>query len=302
MGVRVETLSGAAVLGLLAAACGSESRGPATVVDVPSKRPAPAPTAERGCQAAHEAPPDTLHFVWPGRAGEVNPRPVDRSLALFEDDAYNRALTCPRVARPAESGADAHLCPLAPAASIRVGTATLWTAMSRYTHEWDGMYGFKDDVVLAVPATPQPRPIHTLAQWNQSVVDCGSELTMRRQQTVDLDGDGCLELCVETVEEAGVGLFEVIDRDPHAQPWRPVSRMRSITAWRFVASQAKLVRARALDDDCPRSGYAFFVPREDYGDALTERARVQGDDVPLAPCPAPSADSCFDPEVCKKPR
>jgi len=162
------------------------------------------------------------------------------------------------------------------------------------------MYGFEDEVVLALPDMPQPRPIHTLTQWNQDVVDCATSLTMRRQRSLDLDGDGCDELCVETVEEAGVGLFEVMDLDERGEPWRPVSRARRITAWRWDGD--RLARAAALDGDCPRVGYGFFVPRNDYGDALTARARVQGDDVELAPCPDLPPGSCFDRAICDHPR
>ncbi|MBW2453725.1 MAG: hypothetical protein JRI68_04410 [Deltaproteobacteria bacterium] len=281
MGANPPGLGGVLLLMLMAPACGAEPRQRVTVVDVPAiALTAAAPRHER-CQTVETAPPAVLRLRWPGRATDINPRVEDRALALFVDDAYNYALTCPRVARPAEPNGDFHLCPLQPTASLRIGPATVWVAVSRYSHEWDGMYGFEDEVVLALPGTPQARPIHTLTQWNQDVVDCASQLTMRRQRVVDLDADGCSELCIETVE-----------------PWRPVSRRRHITAWRFEPSRSQLVQVPALDGECPRVGYSFFVWRKDYGDALTDRARVQGDDDGLAPCPDLPPEVCFDRRMC----
>jgi len=236
-----------------------------------------------------------LRFTWPGDATEVRPRPEDRELALFELDANNRALTCPGSARPSSGG---HLCVLEPTVSIRLDNSVLWTAASFRSHEWDGMYGFDEDVVIAIPTPHGPRPIHTLTQWNQDVVDCDSQLTMRRQRAEDLDGDSCAELCVETVKEVGEGLFSVMDLDDRKGAWFPVARRRRIEAWRYDAPRAQLIRAPSFDAACPTDGYAFFVPRTGYDDALAGRAYVQGDRA-VAPCPKVGRESCFDRELCQ---
>lgn len=87
--------------------------------------------------------------------------------------------------------------------------------------------------------------------------------------------------------------------DEHGKTWRPITRTRTIHAWRLSEDRARLHRAPTLDARCPKTGYAFFTPFEAWSDAVGPRARVQGRGGRLAPCPKGPSDSCFDLDACR---
>ena len=236
------------------------------------------------CAVPRHPPPAPLLLEWPGRPGEANPRAEDHALALFPDDEWNRAVPCSRdldASQPADP--ERHRCRFEHVAALRLAGHDLWLAAASYGHEWDGMYGLEQEVVVLVPGADGPTVLATLTQWHEDVCDCRTVLDQRRQAAVDLDGDGESELCVESVHEAGVGLFEVMDMDDHHQVWRPIERTRWISAFRLAGG--RLVPAAELSSRCPRTGYSPFVPVAPVPDAVAARRTVQGDP-PLAPCPA----------------
>ena len=225
-----------------------------------------------------------------------NPAPDEHDLAIYEEDEWNRALVCPR---DQTVDGETHLCTYTRTGTLGVGDARIWTGATRTSHEWDGMYGYDSEVVLVLPTISGPRILGTLTQWKQDVVDCYTSLRLRRQQTRDLDRDGRPELCVESVTEEGEGLFHAMDLDEHGKTWRPITRTRTIHAWRLSEDRARLHRAPTLDARCPKTGYAFFTPFEAWSDAVGPRARVQGRGGRLAPCPKGPSDSCFDLDACR---
>jgi hypothetical protein len=207
---------------------------------------------------------------WWGTDADVNSREQDRVLALFADDAYNRALVCPGSRGPAGAGTVTCIFPWS--STLDVGGVELIAAVVRHGHEHDGMYGIDEEIVLVDPRG-DPVLVHTLAQWTQDVVDCRSTLVQRRLLTRDLDADGENELCVESVEELGSGLFVVMS----VQRWFPSRRTRGIDAFSYDAGAQRLVRRPTLDGACPRTGYAPFVTTPRFVDPLYWRRSVQGD-------------------------
>lgn len=240
-------------------------------------------------------PPVPLRLVHDGSPGGHNPSERDRKLALFSDDEWGRVLPCPRDLddnQPADP--DRHRCAYRAAAALGLAGHTVWAGVAVYGHEFDGMYSQEQGIVLVEPG-PQPRVIATLIQWNEDVVDCRSLLRMRRRNLADLDGDGLAELCVETVDEAGVGLFETMDLGEHGK-WQPNRRTRRIEAFVYDPVRARLERAPRLDARCPHQGYIRFVDTPVLADPLAWRLDLQGAQRP-ARCPDPDqVNSCFD--VC----
>jgi hypothetical protein len=115
-----------------------------------------------------------------------------------------------------------------------------------------------------------------LSQWVLEVTDGNSTLRQRRQRTADLDGDGRTELCIESIDELGVGLFDLMDLRDQGRRWVPTERTRTIVAMAYDG--AKLHRVPTLDGRCPRTGYASFVippPSNDRGDPFQERRQIQ---------------------------
>jgi len=179
-------------------------------------------------------------------------------------------------------------CSLSAGAPLRVGGLTLCAGMYASGHEWDGMYGHKEVVLLARPVGSGLRVVHAIPQWVQEVPDCFTELLHQRQLVRDLDGDGATELCVESVYEVGEGLFTVMD----AKRWRPQRRERSLRAYRVHPTRGVLLRAEALDLLCPRRGYAPFVAHDSVGDSVAWRGRVQGGHLCPPRCARPLKDAC----------
>src|SRR5262249_19804600 len=140
-----------------------------------------------------------------------------------------------------------------------------------------------------------PRVIATLIQWSEDVSDCRAQLRMRRRNLADLDGDGRAELCIETVDEAGVGLFEIMALGKQGGRWRPNRRTRGTEPFR--CDRAGLERAPPLDPRCPRQGYIPFVDTPVLDDPLAWRVELQGEEQP-ARCPERDrVNDCFD--VCR---
>ena len=240
----------------------------------PARQPTPTPTPA----------PAVLELEWAGPPDVSNPGDGERALALFADDEWNRALPCPQsLAERQPAAADRHRCVLR-AAALGVGGATLWAGLARFGHEFDGMYGSEEAIVL-VDARAPGRPIATLIQWGLEVNDGAATLLQRRFRTADLDDDGRPELCVESITELGGGLFEVMDLTESGAPWRPVTRQRHLAAFTYDAASARLRRVGALDRRCPDRGYAPFVAPtvEPVGDPISGRRHIQGDDAPPSP-------------------
>jgi hypothetical protein len=226
----------------------------------------------------------------------TNPAPDEHDLAIYEEDEWNRALVCPR---DQTVDGETHLCTYTRTGTLAVGDTRVWTGATQTSHEWDGMYGVNSEVVLVLPLVSGPRILGTLTQWHQSVVDCYTSLRFRRHRTRDLDRDGLPELCIETVLEEGEGLFHVMDLDDHGKHWRPITRARTIHAWRLSGDRTRMLRFPTLDHRCPSTGYEFFTPFEAWEDAVGHRSKVQGKGGRLARCPRGASDSCFELDACK---
>lgn len=225
-----------------------------------------------------------------------NPAPNEHDLAIYEDDEWNRALVCPE---DQTVDGDTHLCAYKRTGTLAVGDARIWAGATRTSHEWDGMYGYDSEVVLALPLVSGPRILGTLTQWRQTVTDCDTSLRYRRHGIRDLDRDGLPELCIESVLEEGEGLFHVIELGDRGRHWRPITRSRTLHAWRLSGDRTRLLRAPKLDRRCPKKGYAFFTPFEAWDDPVGHRSGIQGTAGRLAPCPEGPADSCLDLEACR---
>lgn len=220
------------------------------------------------------------------RAGEqgpdprrhANPTEADHALALYREDEWNRALACPEQ-RAAVQPTDPHRirCELSPVGVLATGPVPLTVALSITHHEHDGMYGKDEDVVVLSgnPGAPEPSVVATVTQLSFDVVDTGTTFRMRRQRVIDLDRDGASDLCIESVEETGPGLFTIMEL--RGRPFRPASRTRGIDAW-TVSLAGELVRRAALDGRCPGTGYRPFVaPATSSTDPVEARRAAQGE-------------------------
>ncbi len=229
--------------------------------------------AEVEVQAAGEASAPALELTLP--RVEQNPRPEDRALALFREDAHNRALVCPRRRSATQPEDPATMrCAFSPLATLPTSPA-LRAGLSETSYEHDGMYGYSEDVVL-VSRTPSgaERVVGTLTQRQVDVYDASSVLRMRRQRVVRARGGDIL--CVESVIECGPGLFTLMERG--GRPYRPHARSRGVDAFRLTPA-GTLERAAALDGLCPARGYQSFVPPlRDANTPIERRRRVQGED------------------------
>jgi len=235
---------------------------------------------------------------WPGPQEGHYARHEDHGLALFEEDKWNEALECSRSradSQPADK--ETHRCLYRSTGSLEVGGQAIWAAVYHHSHEWDGMYGDEEDIVLLTGGRT-PTVLHTLNQWDRNVVDCRTTLKSRRYRTVDLDGDKVTELCIETKEEVGEGLFYMMDLGDHSLPWLPISSARSFAAFSFDSKKNKLVRRPQLEGKCPADGYKTFVPYDSFGDAANYRRSLQGEATELAQCPLIPYDTCFEIEEC----
>jgi hypothetical protein len=231
-------------------------------------------------QRAVTPPPIPFELEWDGPPGAANPQRGDVRFVVFPEDEWTRVLPCPRsLAAQQPTAPDRHRCAFPAASAIAVGGRTLWAAMTRVGHEFDGMYGTEEGVVL-LDATAPTIPIATLSQWVLDVVDGQSTLRLRRHRTADLDGDGRTELCIESIDEIGVGLFDVMDLRDQDKLWVPITRTREVVA--FAYDGTRLQRVPTLNGRCPRSGYSSFVSPlgpDDPGDPFGERRQVQEDGV-----------------------
>lgn len=302
----------APILVLLAAAC----KSPATVPNlestagpparIPPARPSsegppePSPPAKpaEASTLLDVSAPSTIELFWPGE--DENPRPQDYPFALFEEDEGNRALACPN-ARVTPPPAGGHRCRFEDTSTIEVAGTKLWIGASQQGYEHEGMYGLELDVVVLAPFSHGVRPLFTFTALDLDVVDCSASLSMRRLQTIDLNGDGARELCIESISEQGVGLFAVMDLEDAKQTWRPLRRTRVRAAFQFDPDRLKLARQPDLDGACPSRGYVLPARFDlDDNDAFRERATLQGDP-PLGRCPTNGSTSCVS-ELCAKVR
>lgn len=271
-------------------------------VPAPTNPRPPSPYAEGPLEPLSEPAPNLIELDLPGGADTVNPSEEEHKLALIEEDEWNRALACPRESRAEKQppGEDIHRCAYRWTNTIVLSNISIWLGAARFSHEHDGMYGYDDEIAIMVPHKAGIRVIHTLTQWSQDVVDCYSSLSYRRYRAMDLNGDGAQELCIESVNERGVGLFYVMDMEEAKQKWRPVERTRRIEAFRMNPMRFKIERAKELDKACPRQGYSLFVNTPLYPDALAYRRDLQGDS-PKAPCPTGPVKACFGlTDICPK--
>lgn len=220
----------------------------------------------------------------------ANPTEADHALALYREDEWNRALVCPEQRAKVQPDVPHRIrCELSPVAVLATGPVPLTVALSTSHHEHEGMYGTDEDVVVLAskPNAPEPNVVATITQLSFDVVDTGTTFRMRRQRVVDLDRDGADDLCIESVEETGPGLFAVMDL--RGRPFRPTTRTRGIDAW-SVSLDGELVRRPALDGRCPTTGYRPFVaPSVKSTDPVERRRAAQGEasrDVVSKPRPA----------------
>lgn len=234
-----------------------------------------------GAVSDSRAQPSELVLELPGDATLRNTRPEDRARALFDEDRYNRALICPgsRALVQPPAGAGTIRCAYARVTTVEVGGGRLTAAVTVHGHEHDGMYSRAEEVVLlSSDGRGPPRVAHTLVQWWHSVTDAYTELRARRYAVADLDGTGGRELCVETVEEEGVGLFALMDLEARGRRWHPTRRTRGFAAFEHDPVAGRLVPRSGLDGACPRTGYRRFVETEPHPDGVVWRRDVQGDD------------------------
>ncbi len=296
-----------AILVLLAAACSSPAEAPPDEASShtaartsgqsrtdPTPPPLPPPPAPSAALLDVPAPP-TIELLWPG----VSPRPEDHALALFVEDEWNNALACPR-ARAAPAPFGFHRCRFEGSSTLEVGGKRLWVAASEHGHEHEGMQFEKLDAVILAPFSDGVRPLYTFRALDLSIEDCGSSLSMRRLQAIDLDGDDRGELCVESVSEEGVGLFHVMDLEEAQQPWKPLHRKRDRVAFQLDPARLTLARRPDLDPACPPRGY-HLPTRFKFGyGAFRERFALQGDPL-LGRCPPKGSTHCL-PELCARAR
>lgn len=244
--------------------------------------PGPAPPLPPLPDGAN-APPEIL-FDWPDSPKE------NRALALSEEDAFNIAHDCPE-SRVADARVpDGHRCRYPSTATLEIGGQTYWAAATQEASEHDGMYGVNQAIVLFAAQNKRLHAVTTFTQWAESVVDCRSTITMRRTHIVDLDRDGRTELCMETVEEEGVGLFYVLELQDKKQRWSPLARQRRIDAYR--AEPLHLTRAPELSARCPAQGYAILIDLAPNDDPLAWRRSLQGKPA-LGRCPTGPVRACF---------
>ena len=217
-------------------------------------------------------PPADFMLTWSSQAEA--PKEGDPGL-LFSEDAWNDALTCPESAVEVQPASHMR-CRYGSTAALKVGAGLLWVGVTMADHEFDGMYGHNESLVLIVAPTPTrpARLAHTLYQWNHSVVDNRTSVLVRRQRVIDLDRDGVTELCIESVEETGVGLFEVMDLGDRHQRWRPLEKKRALSAWRFDVRAGALRAEPSLAARCPRGGYRPFAKTPVVDDPIGWRRDV----------------------------
>ncbi|MFO0547776.1 MAG: hypothetical protein U0271_05270 [Polyangiaceae bacterium] len=200
-------------------------------------------------------------------------------LALFPDDA----IECDRASTRQAS------CTATSSSGIRVGDDVLLALRFEDRWEHEGMFGVRASVALAYAVADEPpEVVAELADWRIDCFDCGTTIAMRRLY-VARDATGPL-VCIESVEESGVGLFDVLDLEQLQQPWVPLARSRSFRAFHWNVSQRKLVEASAAP--CPKVGYGPFAPLGATDPLLDVRAKIQGD-AQTQPCPAQLFGGCM---------
>ncbi len=200
---------------------------------------------------------------------------TSRLLPLFADEEVAPLSGCP-------TSRNGH-CVWRSTESLQLGHGKFWLASTRSTWEHEGMYGH-ELVVALLPDTPRrSRSIAVLVAQRLDVTDCFTKLSFRRIRPTDVDGDGLLETCVETVVETGQGLFELEDMDRAGGRWVPYARTRTLTVLRSAGGS---VRARpAKVRECPVTGYRAMVRPPELPTPMAIRTRRQGDRVHLAPHP-----------------
>ncbi len=151
-------------------------------------------------------------------------------------------------------------------------------------YEHDGMYGIEERIALAVPVSPSDSStlaiVATLVQWETDVVDCGTTIRMNRFASATIDDQPVV--CIESVVEEGVGLFDIMDLHTQRKPWLPLARSRMVRAFAWNAD--KRTFSESSSTKCPKRDYGFFVPIADQDEALAPRANVQGESTTI-PCP-----------------
>lgn len=220
---------------------------------------------------------------------------------LLPNDLFDRAVDCSDT-RVASAPPNTHRCNYDTTSSLTLSKRKLWLAATTSGHEFDGMYGRNVDVVVLAPFETGPFPLYTFRVVDLDVADCNSTLSLRRLRVQDLDGDGMDELCVESVEEHGVGLFYVMNLEKAGRRWKPIKRTRSRIALGFDPVGLSFKRRPELDAQCPTKGYALPAGiRFEARDAFVDRLAKEGD-LPLDKCPPPDPLSCLGiDDVCPRP-
>lgn len=288
-----------AALALLFAANGCSPEPPLDLSQAPS---APTPAPVDAGAAEPTLPPRPTDVGSPSRSScdalsvsgssldafgleiELERRAEVDALALFAEDRFD-----------CKGRETLGTCEIHGRASLTAGALSLSTLLVRSSWEHDGMYWSEESIAI-VALSPQPKVGHTLMQWDSDVEDCGSSLRIRRWAAAKAT-DGRDLVCIESIEEEGVGLFDVMHDDDAGRPWMPLRRARSIEALTWSAGERALVRSPDDRPACPKKGYALFVPVDKSSAPLEARRGVQGD-APTVPCPKTMVGPCILP-MCK---
>jgi hypothetical protein len=244
---------------------------------------------------AAEPAADTVVVDWNRQhLGPLTEAALSR-LALFQEDHPEALFHCDDHQLPQDG--DLHRCAFARGESFVVGGLPLTVGVLRVPTEHDGMYAEQEHAVLTLPGE-HLRVVALLDSVSKSVVDCQTQLGLRRYALADLDRDGKDELCIEKVYEAGQGLFHVLDLGRAGLPWLPITTTREISAWRLDAAGERLVEVPELAKRCPPRNYKLLATPGLFDDAVTPRVGSQGERTTLEQCPFGVADTCFSLDAC----
>lgn len=202
-----------------------------------------------------------------------------RLAPLFPQDEDGQRLPCPKP--------NHGYCTYGSTTPLPLGGETFWLGSAVSSWEHDGMFGHELHA-LVVSASPSiQRPFRTLVLQVLKVHDSNTVLRFRRMHHADINDDGALELCIESVTETGPGLFEVMDMEEAKTRWIPYQRTRRRAAFQRDATSARIVRAPTLDKHCPPKGYTAIIARPELPTPIAYRLSLQGDNLRLQPRPLP---------------
>lgn len=180
-----------------------------------------------------------------------------------------------------------------PEGTTRMSVGSAGFVLLRTVDGWehDGMHGTQETVSF-VSMEPSPKIVHTLTQFETDVFDCGTTVKMRRWALVKEQPSELF--CMESVEENGAGLFDVMDLEEAGKPWHPLQRKRSFRAFRWDAATRSFVEDQGAVSRCPKKGYATFVAAAERSGLLERRLAEQGESKTI-PCPRELFGGCMVP-------